>query len=377
MSHLVTELYRHGIIKHGNFKLKSGMTSPFYVDCKSIVQIPSLANRIVDELSKRIDAQGLNWVCGVPDGAVPFAAILSSKTNVPLLSVRKTMKQYGMADQVPSSAKSGDKVILIEDVVTTGGSIESFCSLLENYGLEVVMKICIVNRNPDSKIPAIVPLEFVNGTPCPSNPLLKRLNRRIIWAADCASMDEMLEKLDTYGPHIGILKTHMDTFADFNEDKLVRFIALKKKYDLLVWEDRKFADIGMVMDRQINNSVLKYDKWVDVFSLHAITGRESLETVFNRNPDFKWIIVGQLSSQDNLIDENYTRSAKVIYQSYENVIGMVCQEYLGPEVIHIVPGISNTRKEDKMGQSYSQQEDKQFADFLVCGRSIDSCLFMD
>ena len=377
MSHLITELYRHGIIKHGNFKLKSGMTSPFYVDCKSIVQIPSLTNRIIDELSKRINVQDLDWICGVPDGAVPFAAILSSKINVPLLFVRKTMKQYGITDQVPSSAKSGDKVILIEDVVTTGGSIEVFSNLLENYGLEVVNKICIVNRNPDSKIPAIVPLEFVNGNPCPTNPFLKRLNKRIIWAADCASMEEMLDKLDTYGPHIGILKTHMDTFSDFNEHKLVRFIALKKKYDLLVWEDRKFADIGMIMDKQINNSVLRYDKWVDVFSLHAITGRESLETVFNRNPDFKWIIIGQLSCPDNLIDKIYTQSAKSIYDSYENVIGMVCQDYLGPEVIHIIPGISNTRKEDKMGQSYSKLEEKQFADFLVCGRSIDSSLFRD
>ena len=374
MTDLVNEIYRRGIIKQGSFKLKSGMTSPFYVDCKSIVQHPQLLNMAIDRIQSENDLKDIDWICGVPDGAVPFAAVLSAKTGVPLLAVRKRAKEYGITEQIPQGTVKGDKVFVIEDVVTTGGSLESFCRLLEEHGLDVAKKICIVNRGENTKVPPVVPLSFRHGTPIPANPLLHRLDRSVVWAADCGSMEGMLEKLEEYGPRIGILKTHMDTFSDFDERRLDRLIEMKQRFNILIWEDRKFADIGSVMDRQIKCDAYRYDRWVDIFSLHAITGRESLEYVFKNNTSYKWIIIGQLSSRGNLIDAAYTEAAKAIYVSNENVVGIVCQDDLGPEFVHIVPGISVERKGDHMGQSYSRPDDKSHADFLVVGRSIDSFL---
>lgn len=377
MADLVNELYRRGIIKQGSFKLKSGMTSPFYVDCKSIVQHPKLLNMVIDRIQSENDLKEINWICGVPDGAVPFASVLSAKTGVPLLAVRKSAKEYGLTEQIPQGTVRGDKVFVIEDVVTTGGSLASFCKLLEDHGLDVVKKICIVNRGANAEIQPVVPLPFRHGTPSPANPLLHRLDRSVVWAADCESMEGMLEKLEEYGPKIGILKTHMDTFSDFDERKLERLIEMKQRFNTMIWEDRKFADIGSVMDKQIKCSAYGYDRWVDIFSLHAITGRESLEHVFQNNPAYKWIIIGQLSSKGNLIDAGYTDAVKAIYRSNESVVGLVCQDNLGPEFIRLVPGISGERKDDTMGQLYSSPLDKPHADFLVVGRSITEVLNKD
>ena len=85
---------------------------------------------------------------------------------------------------------------------------------------------------------------------------------------------------------------------------------------------------------------------------------------------FKWILVGQLSSSENLITQEYTERCKEIYKQSVNIVGMVCQEYLGPEYIHIVPGISKHVESDDQGQKYSTVVDKAFADFYVVGRSI-------
>ena len=198
MTDLVNELYRRGIIKQGSFKLKSGMTSPFYVDCKSIVQHPKLLNMVIDRIQSENDLKEIDWICGVPDGAVPFASVLSAKTGVPLLVVRKSAKEYGLTEQVPQGTVRGDKVFVIEDVVTTGGSLASFCSLLEEHGLDVAKKICIVNRGENTEVPPVVPLSFKHGTPAPANPLLHRLDRRVVWAADCESMEVMLAKLESF-----------------------------------------------------------------------------------------------------------------------------------------------------------------------------------
>ena len=128
------------------------------------------------------------------------------------------------------------------------------------------------------------------------------------------------------------------------------------------------------MIKQISNSIYCYLDWVDMFSIHCISGHESVSAITIAFPGLKWILIGQLSSSENLIDNKYTNSCKQIYKSIPNVVGIVCQEYLGPKYIHIVPGISKYIESDKQGQYYSTIEQKKFADFYVVGRSISKFL---
>ena len=369
MEALINEFYRCEIIQHGEFTLKSGEKSNFYIDCRKIFQYPKLMNMICFEINKKMIKS--DWICGIPDGAVPFATTVSLMQKTPLLMLRKEQKEYGMKRQIEGRYKVKDNVFVIEDVVTTGSSLNKYCDLLTNEGLNVLMKICIINRGGVKNIQSIIPFDNLIH---PHNTLLKCMKKNIIWAADVPSMKILFEQLDIYGEKISILKLHIDTFNDFTQQNLLTLVDYKKKYDLILWEDRKFADIGNIMIKQIKHSIYYYLDWVDIFSIHCITGYDSLNSTINEFPKLKWIIIGQLSSSENLITTDYTNSCKEIYHNIPNVVGIVCQEYLGPEYIHIVPGISKHVESDNQGQQYSSTEQKSFADFYVVGRSISKFL---
>ena len=371
MEALINEFYRCDIIQHGEFTLKSGEKSNFYIDCRKIFQYPNLMRMVCNEINKKIINS--DWICGIPDGATPFASTVSLMRSIPLLMLRKEKKEYGMKRQIEGNYNVKDNVIVIEDVVTTGSSLNKYCDILENEGLNVLFKLCLINRgnvHTDS-IHSLIPF---NNLTQPDNYLLKCMKKNIIWAADVPSMKQLFEQLDIYGPKISVLKLHIDTFNDFSQENLLKLVDYKKKYNLILWEDRKFADIGNIMIKQIKNSIYYYLEWVDIFSIHCITGYESLNATMNEFSKLKWIIIGQLSSSENLIDKDYTNTCKEIYKTIPNIIGIVCQEYLGPEYIHIVPGISKHIESDSQGQQYSSTEDKSFADFFVVGRSISKFL---
>ena len=91
-------------------------------------------------------------------------------------------------------------------------------------------------------------------------------------------------------------------------------------------------------------------------------------------PNSNGLLLDNYHLSENLIDKEYTNTCKKIYKTIPNIVGVVCQEYLGPEYIHIVPGISKHVESDSQGQQYSSTEDKSFADFFVVGRSISKFL---
>ena len=365
MDKIVYEFYRKKIILRGKFELKSGQTSDIYINCRRISEFPSLMKLISNELEKKIIKS--DWICGVPTGAVPFATAISLINETPQLLLRKEKKEYGTSKQIEGEYKHQDKVVVLEDVVTTGGSLEKYNKILLDSGLDIVQKICIINRGNVPNLDSLIPIQSLLN---PNNILLPKLEQKIIWAADVPSMKVLFSELDKYGSKIGVLKLHIDTFKDFSVDNLFKLAAYKEKYNLIIWEDRKFADIGFIMDKQIKNSTYCYEDWVDIFSIHCITGNESLEFVINQNTKFKWILIGQLSSSENLITSEYTEKCKTIYRENKNIVGMVCQEYLGPDYIHIVPGISKNDESDNKGQKYNTIQEKSFADFFVVGRSI-------
>ena len=366
---IINEFYRCEIIQHGEFTLKSGEKSNFYINCRQIFEYPNLMRLICNEINKiNINCQ---WICGIPDGAVPFASAISLMQGTPLLMLRKEQKKYGMQRQIEGTYNVKDTVFVLEDVVTTGGTIDKYCDILRDSGLNVLMKMCIINRGNIEGINSLIAFDKLIN---PENPLLKCMKNKIIWAADVSSMKQLFEQLDIYGEKISVLKLHIDIFNYFTQDNLKRLIDYKERYNLLLWEDRKFADIGNIMIKQISNSIYCYLDWVDMFSIHCISGHESVSAITIAFPGLKWILIGQLSSSENLIDNKYTNSCKQIYKSIPNVVGIVCQEYLGPKYIHIVPGISKYIESDKQGQYYSTIEQKKFADFYVVGRSISKFL---
>ena len=189
------------------------------------------------------------------------------------------------------------------------------------------------------------------------------MERKICLAADVSTSKELFEIIEKLGDYISIIKLHHDIILDFNQNTIEKLINYKQKYDLLIWEDRKFADIGYIMEKQVD----KIKHWADIISVHPIAGIESVEQI---SKDVKIILIGELSSTNNLINNEYKEMVKEIAHSIDNCIGIVCQSKMSDKLLNIVPGISLTTNKDGKGQKYHTPEDRDFADVFVVGRSI-------
>ena len=190
----------------------------------------------------------------------------------------------------------------------------------------------------------------------------------ICLAADVENVTELFRVIEELGEYICILKIHYDIITDFHynlEETIDKLNRYKVKYNFLIWEDRKFADIGMVMVRQVKNHI---SRWADIISVHSISGLDSVKTL-----DFISIfLIGELSSTGNLTDSNYIIRSSIIAEELDNVIGIVCQHKIKCDKLMVVPGISLKQSEDGMGQQHNciDSPSKKFADIFVIGRGI-------
>jgi orotate phosphoribosyltransferase len=134
-----------------SFKLVSGRMSQFYVNCKPTVLSPRgmfLTGHLVFEAIRDLDVRGVG---GLTFGADPVAvatAFASELNGNPIhaFSIRKTQKDHGIIKWVEGDLAPGDRVVIIDDVATTGGSTIKAIERAQSEGLEVVRAVILVDR---------------------------------------------------------------------------------------------------------------------------------------------------------------------------------------------------------------------------------------
>ena len=206
---------------------------------------------------------------------------------------------------------------------------------------------------------------------------------RLCIAIDFTTTTKIREVIETLGPHVGLIKLHCDIIDDFNDDFITYLNNAKKQFELLIWEDRKFGDIGRISHLQLHHGVYKISSWADIISCHAVGGELSIPDETADSPDGKCreinspavILIAELSCKDQLLDSTYANKVIEIANKHEKVVGVVCQHaYSGLDnLVTIVPGISVERKEDDQGQQYVSVSERNFADIFVVGRAITGC----
>lgn len=141
---LAAEIVTAAVLR-GHFTLRSGATSDYYIDKYRFTTQPALLARITDALLPHVppDTQRIG---GTVLGAVPLAVALSLRTGLPSVLVRADAKSYGTAKAVEGEIDAGERVLLIEDVVTSGGAAIAALEALREAGATVNGILAVIDR---------------------------------------------------------------------------------------------------------------------------------------------------------------------------------------------------------------------------------------
>jgi orotate phosphoribosyltransferase len=133
----------------GDFVLSSGKKSPFYVDKYLFSTEPDLLRDLAQEISARLPT-GTQRLAGVELGAVPLVAAVALHSDIPYNIVRKAAKEYGTGNRVEGRPfEAGERITLIEDVVTTGAQALKSAAALEEAGAEVLCILAVLDRREE------------------------------------------------------------------------------------------------------------------------------------------------------------------------------------------------------------------------------------
>lgn len=132
------------LIKKGQFTLKNGTVSDYYFDLKSLVSYPKLLKEVSRKIYDLIDKE-CDLLCGVPIGGLPICSYISAEYEIPMIMVRDEKKIYGTQKQIEGNYTKKNNCIIIEDVITTGGSIQKVIDILKDK-VNILGVIVILDR---------------------------------------------------------------------------------------------------------------------------------------------------------------------------------------------------------------------------------------
>ena len=425
----VLELERIGAIKFGSFTLKSGLTSPFYFDLRDMISFPYILEGIADLLVKRIKDMEFDVLTGIPYTALPIASLVASKMQKPLVYMRKEEKAYGTGNNVIGKFEKGAKCLVIDDLITTGASKIETAEKYEKEGIVIEDFVVVIDRSSNGteelakdgyKLHSLITLDeivqllksknlitdekvrevekFTTSINKPKeskkkyvNPLTQKLlnimkekESNLVLSLDVTTQKEFFNMLDKVGDEIVMLKTHVDIIDDYDDEFVPKLQEYAKRQNFLIFEDRKFADIGNTVRHQFRNGVYKIADWAEYVTVHIVAGELILKGLFEGLENRAGFVLARMSSKGNLLNETYTRkcfeAAKKNPQWVAGFIGhgnsvedikRFKAKFPGSELL-MMPGVKKKAGSDAMGQQYItiEQAIGGGADCIIVGRGI-------
>ena len=413
---LILSLHEIGAIKFGSFKLKSGLTSPFYIDLRLIVSYPKIVDLITRLLQDAVEGLRFDLITGIPYTALPIASVLSSKLNKPLIYQRKEPKAYGTGKSIEGVFKKGDRCLVIDDVMTTGESKIEIAEALVDAGMVVKDFVIIVDRSFEGSVflgkhnfnlTSIVTIQEIVDTlfkesfltaqqksavekfihtdhrksfdnsldsilRIGSNGATKSFVRKIIEkksnlivSLDVDNQKEFFDILGKVAGEIVMVKTHVDIINDFNPDFVKRLQDFALERNFLILEDRKFADIGSTVRKQFFEGVYKIAEWANFVTVHSLPGAGIIKGLFaGSGTTCSSFLLAAMSANGNLISDTYTRNTIAMGEDNKNFvsgfIGFAKTEKelrklktkIPQDMLLLMPGVNLDSAGDNLGQQY-------------------------
>lgn len=419
------EAYKLGIIKFGNFTLKSGIQSPFYVDLRPLASSPELLKELSRQLLHLLSDTQYELICGVPYAALPMATAMSLESGVPLIIKRKESKGYGTKKMLEGIFTEGQTCVLVEDVITSGKSLVETIEEVEKENLKVKDIVVVLDREqggieklrkegyqvynlfsigevidilykhkllseqeviriknflkekPEIPTPSVLRAGYEEKAKLQTHPVSKRLleialqkKSNLIASLDVTTSEEILVLAEKVGDHVVAVKLHTDIISDFTKEYSVQLKQIAKEKNFLLFEDRKFGDIGNTQQLQFEKGIYEISGWADMITSHVIAGEESLKVFGN---EVGVVTIAEMSSKGTLTDAAYKTKAIEISEKASNVIGCVAQSQVPQSLLLFTPGVNLDATGDSKGQQFNTPE-KVFTDyhtdFIIVGRGI-------
>ncbi len=221
--------------------------------------------------------------------------------------------------------------------------------------------------------------------------LMEEKETNLTSADDLTDPEQFLEIADKVGPEICVLKTHIDILENFTPRIIDELVRLSEKHNFLIFEDRKFADIGNTVKMQYEKGVYRIVEWAHLTNAHAVPGPGVIEGLFevakekiDKGIPRGCLLLAQMSSSGTLATEDYTKKTVEMAKEYTNFVcgfigvGSNPQELKklagisGPEFILMTPGVKLEAGGDSLKQTYATPKDAMEAgsDSIIVGRGI-------
>ena len=212
-------------------------------------------------------------------------------------------------------------------------------------------------------------------------------------AVDTCSASKLLQLCNALGPFVALIKTHCDIISDWTPDVAEQLLASAKLHNFMIFEDRKFADIGATVQQQFSNGPLFIRSWTDVVTVHSIPGPGPIRAIHSASSDrpVGIFLLAQMSSDGNLATPEYSErtlqmaldcsdSSSVIGLITSGSIPRIGSAHFDPlsshasSLIYATPGVSlDDKPGDALGQKYNHTPHSAIAngsDIVIVGRGI-------
>lgn len=210
--------------------------------------------------------------------------------------------------------------------------------------------------------------------------LIAEKQTNLCLSADVSCAAELLNLADKVGDEICLLKTHVDILSDFSVDFIQQLNYLADKHQFLIFEDRKFADIGHTVKQQYAGGIYQIAHWADIVNAHTVPGPGVIQGL----REVGWakkrglLLLAEMSSAGSLAKGAYTQASLAMAEEYPDfVMGFIAQHQLteNPGLLHMTPGVQfdASDADDGLGQHYISPEQaitQNGTDIIIVGRGI-------
>ncbi|XP_036401637.1 uridine 5'-monophosphate synthase [Megalops cyprinoides] len=208
--------------------------------------------------------------------------------------------------------------------------------------------------------------------------LMEEKRSNLCVSADVTDSAELLQLADALGPLVCLLKTHVDVLRDFTPDVADTLTALAAKHRFLIFEDRKFADIGNTVKHQYEGGLYRISSWSHIVNAHAVPGPGVVQGLrdVGRPLDRGCLLIAQMSSKGSLATGDYTQAVVRMAEEHSDfVFGFISGQKISskPQFVHMTPGVQMQSGGDDLGQQYSTPSDvigRKGSDVIIVGRGI-------